>query len=55
VALRKPTLDDVFLGQGALPPGRTVTGQVLLALAWSAAIIAVFTPLAVRLYRRSVG
>lgn len=47
-------LRGLILGQGALPPGRTVTGQVLLALAWSAAIIAVFAPLAVRAYRRAV-
>src|SRR6266702_122017 len=43
------------LGLGALPPGQTVTGQVALALAWSAAITAVFAPLAVRLYRHTVS
>ena len=48
-------LRGLMLGPGALPPGRSVTGEVALALAWSAAIIAVFAPLAVRLYRRSVS
>ncbi len=48
-------LRGLLLGQGALPPGQTVTGQVALALAWSAAITAVFAPLAVRLYRHTVS
>jgi ABC transporter DrrB family efflux protein len=47
-------LRGLILGPGALQPGQSVTGQVLLALAWSAAIIAVFAPLAVRAYRRAV-
>jgi len=47
-------LRGLILGPGALPPGTTVGGQVVVALAWSAAILAVFAPLAVRLYRRSV-
>jgi ABC transporter DrrB family efflux protein len=47
-------LRGLILGPGALPPGQTVTGQVLLALAWSAAITAIFAPLAVRAYRRAV-
>jgi hypothetical protein len=47
-------LRGLILGPGALPPGETVTGQVLLALAWSAAITAIFAPLAVRAYRRAV-
>lgn len=38
-----------------LPPGRTVGGQVALALMWAAAITAVFAPLAVRAYRRTVS
>jgi hypothetical protein len=37
----------------AVPPGQTVTGQVVLA--WSAAITVVFAPLAVRRYRRTVN
>jgi ABC transporter DrrB family efflux protein len=48
-------LRGLILGQGALPPGRTVAGQVVLALAWAAAIIAVFAPLAVRRYRRALS
>lgn len=47
-------LRGLILGAGGLPPGRTVTGQVALALAWSAAITAVFAPLAVLVYRRAV-
>ena len=43
------------LGQSALPQGQTVTGQTLLALAWTAAIITLFAPLAVRVYRRSIS
>jgi len=47
-------LRGLVLGPGALPPGQAVTGQVLLALGWSLAIGAVFAPLAVRAYRRTV-
>jgi hypothetical protein len=36
-------------------PDKTIAGQTLLALAWTAAIIAVFAPLAVRVYRRSIS
>ncbi len=55
VTVTTNALRGLFLGQGALPPGQTVTGQVLLALVWSAAITAVFAPLAVRLYRHTVS
>ena len=48
-------LRGLVLGQGVLPAGRTVTGQVLQPWPWSAAIIAVFAPPAVRLYRRPSG
>jgi ABC transporter DrrB family efflux protein len=48
-------LRGLMLGQGALPAGHTVTGQALLALTWTTAIFAVFAPLAVRAYRRSVS
>jgi len=48
-------LRGLILGQGALSPGQTVPGQVLLAMAWSVGILAVFAPLAVRVYRRAVG
>jgi ABC-type multidrug transport system permease subunit len=47
-------LRGLILGQGALPPGQTVGGQVTLTLLWTAAIIAVFAPLAVRIYSRTV-
>jgi ABC transporter DrrB family efflux protein len=49
------TLRGLILGHSALPQGQTVTGLVLLALAWSAALTAVFAPLAVHLYRRAVS
>jgi ABC transporter DrrB family efflux protein len=48
-------LRGLILGQGALAPGQTVGGLVLLALAWSAGILLVFAPLAVRVYRKAVG
>ncbi len=48
-------LRGLMLGQGALVPGQTVTGQTMLAIAWTAAILAVFAPLSVRVYRRSVS
>jgi ABC transporter DrrB family efflux protein len=55
VTVTTNALRGLILGQGALPPGQTVSGQVVLALAWTAGITAVFAPLAVRLYRRTVG
>src|SRR5262245_26771075 len=55
VTVATNALRGLILGQGALPPGRTVTGQVVLALVWAAAITAVFAPLAVRAYRRTVS
>ncbi len=55
VTVATNALRGLVLGQGALPPGRTVAGQVVLALVWAAAITAVFAPLAVRLYRRTVS
>jgi ABC transporter DrrB family efflux protein len=48
-------LRGLLLGPGALHPGQTVTGQVALALLWSAATTAVFAPLAVRRYRHTVS
>ena len=45
----------LILGGGALLPGQTVRGQVLLAVLWTGAITAVFAPLAVRIYRRTVA
>jgi ABC transporter DrrB family efflux protein len=55
VTVATNALRGLVLGQGALPPGRTVTGQVLLALLWAAAITAAFAPLAVRAYRHAVS
>jgi ABC transporter DrrB family efflux protein len=46
-------LRGLTLGQGALPPGHTVIGETLLALTWTAGILAMFAPLAVRAYRRT--
>ncbi|MEO6651943.1 MAG: ABC transporter permease [Ilumatobacteraceae bacterium] len=43
----------LMLGQGALDPGQTVVGQVLLAIVWCLGITLVAAPLAVRVYRRS--
>jgi ABC transporter DrrB family efflux protein len=54
VTVATNALRGLVLGQGALPPGRTVAGQVALALLWAIAITAVFAPLAVRAYRRSL-
>jgi len=54
VTVATNALRGLILGPGALPPGTTVAGQVAVTLAWSAAMLAVFAPLAVRLYRRSV-
>lgn len=54
VTVATNALRGLILGQGALPPGHTVGGQVALALGWSAAITAVFAPLAVRRYRRTL-
>jgi len=48
-------LRGLMLGPEALPPGHTVAGQTLLAIVWTAAILTVFVPLAVRAYRRSVS
>jgi ABC-2 type transport system permease protein/oleandomycin transport system permease protein len=46
-------LRGLTLGPAALPAGHTVAGEVLLALGWTASILVVFAPLAVRAYRRS--
>jgi ABC transporter DrrB family efflux protein len=54
VTVATNALRGLILGPGALPPGRTVAGQVALALLWVVAITAVVVPLAVRAYRRTV-
>jgi ABC-type multidrug transport system permease subunit len=48
-------LRGLTLGQGALPTGHTVTGETLLALAWTAGLLAVFAPLAIHRYRHSTN
>jgi ABC transporter DrrB family efflux protein len=48
-------LRGLILGQGVLPEGATVAGEVLMSLGWAAGILAVFAPLAVRIYRRTVS
>ena len=48
-------LRGLMLGGDALQPGKTVLGSVLLSLVWTAGILAVFAPLAVRQYRRIVS
>jgi ABC transporter DrrB family efflux protein len=55
VTVASNALRGLILGQGALPPGRAVAGQVVLALLWAAAITAVFAPLAIRAYRRTIS
>ena len=55
VTVATNALRGLILGQGALPPGRAVTGQAVLALLWAATITAVFAPLAVRAYRRTLS
>jgi ABC transporter DrrB family efflux protein len=55
VTVATNALRGLVLGQGALPPGRTVAGQVALAVGWGVAITAVFAPLAVRAYRRTLS
>jgi ABC transporter DrrB family efflux protein len=55
VSVVTSALRGLILGEGALPAGQTVGGQVVLALIWSAAILAIFAPLAVRIYRRTVS
>jgi ABC-2 type transport system permease protein/oleandomycin transport system permease protein len=47
-------LRGLILGHGALPPGQTVGGQVILALVWSMVIATLSAPLAIRLYSRTV-
>ena len=46
-------LRGLTLGAGALPAGHTVAGETLLTLAWTAGVLGVTVPLAVRAYRRT--
>jgi ABC transporter DrrB family efflux protein len=48
-------LRGLTLGAGALPAGHSVAGETLLALAWTAGMLAVFAPLAVWAYRRTTN
>lgn len=43
----------LMLGPDAIPSGHAVTSDVLWTLGWSAAIIAIFAPLATRAYKRA--
>jgi ABC transporter DrrB family efflux protein len=43
------------LGPDAMPPGQSVLGQSLTAIAWTAAILAVIIPLATSTYRRTIS
>lgn len=54
VTVTVDALRGLILGQGALLPGDTVAGRVGLSLFWSALLLVVFVPLAVRVYRRTV-
>lgn len=44
----------LMVGEASLQPGQTVAGEVAIAMAWIVGIVAVFAPLAVRVYRRAV-
>jgi ABC-type multidrug transport system permease subunit len=46
-------LRGLTLGRGALPAGHTVTGETMLALAWTAGILALFAPFAIHSYARN--
>ena len=47
-------LRGLMLGDGALPPGHTVGGELVASLLWMTGITIVFAWLSVRLYRRAV-
>jgi ABC transporter DrrB family efflux protein len=55
VTVLTDAMRGLMLGPGALPPGHSVTGEVVSSLIWAAAITAVFAPLAVQVYRRTLG
>ncbi|MDH3540221.1 MAG: ABC transporter permease [Acidimicrobiia bacterium] len=55
VTVTVDALRGLILGEGALLPGNTVIGQVALSLFYSGMILAIFVPLSVRLYRRTVS
>ena len=45
----------LILGEASLPAGSTVGGSITAAVVWNIAILLVFFPLSVRLYRRAAG
>ncbi len=45
----------LILGEAALPTGSTVGGAITAAVIWNIAILVIFFPLSVRLYRRAAG
>ncbi|SDU25276.1 ABC transporter permease [Jiangella alkaliphila] len=53
VTVAAGALRGLMLGEGALPPGQTVAGQVTLTLLWAAVFTVVFAPLAVRVFSRT--
>ncbi|MDH3606718.1 MAG: ABC transporter permease [Acidimicrobiia bacterium] len=55
VTVTVDALRGLILGEGALLPGNSVVGQILLSLFYSGLILAIFVPLAVRVYRRTVS
>jgi len=55
VTVTVDALRGLILGEGALLPGNSVGGQILLSLFYSGLILAIFVPLAVRVYRRTVS
>lgn len=48
-------LRGLMLGEESLLAGQTVAGEVVISLVWIAGITAVFSSLAVRMYRRVVN
>ena len=55
VTVTVDALRGLILGDGALLPGNTVEGQVLFSLFYAGLILAIFVPLSVRVYRRTVN
>lgn len=53
VTVASNAVRGLMLGEGALAPGQSVAGQVVLTVVWAGALIAVFAPLAVRAYGRT--
>ena len=45
----------LILGPGALEPGQSTSQMIFLSFVWIAAILVVFVPLAVRMYRKAIN